>query len=152
MNSNEWEYVLGNIIPNARRLWQEANPDRPFSECKFMYDNPGFHNLDAEQKGCLLEPGVLLDDLEQLQRPSPYSGDFMQCIEHVHGWICAEWYKQCFRDGIPQTNEQREADLQYLFYSKVTPATVRATVERLWRLLEVIVQENTGGYAPTRFV
>lgn len=117
-----------------------------------MYDNPNFHNLDEGQKAHLLKPGVLLDSLDQLQQPPPYSGDFMQCIEHVHGWICSEWWKERFRSGTPETNEEREAELSNLFYTLVGPDSVRKNVLKLLRLLDHVVQQGTGDYAPPGLV
>ena len=151
-NSEEWCNVLEEIIKAARRSWAEAYPNTPFSECIFMYDNPGFHNLDVGQKAHLLKPGKLLDSLDQLQQPPRYSGDMMQCIEHVHSWICSAWFKQRFREGEPTNNADREAQLSSLFYELVTPESVRKNVDKLVRLLNYMVEKNDGGYAPPRLV
>lgn len=148
MNSAEWCHVLEHIIKHARASWAEAHPDVPFSECIFMYDNPSFHNLDEGQKAHLLRPGVLLDSLDQLQQPPCYSGDLMQCIEHVHALICSEWWKDRFRNGEPLTNEEREADLSTIFYKRVGPDSVKANVRKLMRLIDYIIQTGTGDYAP----
>ena len=152
MNSNEWCYVLEQIIIHARQAWKEAYPDTPFRECIFMYDNPNFHNLDEGQKAQLYQPGVLLDSLDQLQNPPPYSGDMMQCIEHVHSWICGEWWKDRFRYGCPVTNEEREAALGTIFYTLVSADSVKKNVLKLIKLLEHIVHEKTGGYGPPDLV
>ena len=152
MNSNEWCWVLENIIINARKAWVEAYPDTPFSQCIFMYDNPSIHNLDVGQKAQLLRPGLLLDSLDQLQQPPKYSGDMMQCIEHIHSWICSEWWRVRFREGEPLSNEDREAGLSNIFYEQVSPDSVRKNVQKLVRLLEHIVEQGTGGYGPPDLV
>lgn len=152
MNSNEWCYVLEQIILAARRAWKEAYPNTPFRECIFMYDNPSIHNLDEGQKAQLLRPGVLLDSLDQLQNPPKYSGDMMQCIEHVHAWICSEWWKDRFRNGDPLTNEDREAALGSIFYKLVTSESVTKNIDKLMRLLQHIDEVGTGDYAPPDLV
>lgn len=151
-NSEEWCMVLAEIIKAARRSWAEAYPDTPFSECIFMFDNPSFHKLDEGQKAFLLCPGTLLDSLDQLQQPPRYSGDMMQCIEHVHSWICSAWFQQRFREGEPTNNADREAQLSTLFYELVTAESVRKNVDKLMRLLSYMVEKNDGGYAPPRLV
>ena len=117
-----------------------------------MYDNPSIHNLDEGQKAQLLRPGVLLDSLDQLQNPPKYSGDMMQCIEHVHAWICSEWWKDRFRNGDPLTNEDREAALGSIFYKLVTSESVTKNIDKLMRLLQHIDEVGTGDYAPPDLV
>ena len=152
MNSNEWFAVLIKIITSARQQWAEAYPDTPFEECIFMYDNPSFHNLNEAQKTHLVQPGVLLDSLDQLQNPPTYSGDMMQCIEHVHSWICSEWWKDRFCNGEQLTVEDREASLSTIFYDQVSAKSVRKNVHKLVRLLDHIVAQGDGGYAPQNLV
>lgn len=143
----EWLKHLGAITTAARKRWQEVHPDRPFSECKFIYDNPNFHNITAEDRDWLQQSGYL-DDIDQLISPPVYSGDFMQCIEHVHAIICEAWFKERFRKGTPAGVEERAKELEEIFYTTISAAGVTANVDKLWKLVNFVYDQGTGDYAP----
>lgn len=152
MTCSEWCLTLSEIIQNARKLWQQANPDRPFGECIFMYDNPSFHNISEEDKQWLLETPGLLERIDQLQRPPPYSGDFMQCIEHVHAVICDRWWYHRFRNGTPSSVAEQENQLYQIFWDVINPKGVTANCDKVWDLINYVVEQDTGDYAPPSMV
>lgn len=143
----EWLAHLTEITTIARKRWTEVHPSRPFSECKFIYDNPNMHNISAEDLDWLQVAGYL-DDIDQLISPPVYSGDFMQCIEHVHAIICQAWFKERFRKGTPETVEMREEELSQIFFKSVTASGVTKNVDQLWQLVNYVHVQDTGDYAP----
>lgn len=139
---------LEEIIEEAYYKWD--NPDT-FEEVKFMYDNPQFHQLD-ERAMERLELHGFLRDRKQLLNPPAYSGDFMQCIEHVHGIICHKWWKARLGKDLSELWEDWEAELQAIFKRAITAEGVTKNCHKVVRLCEHILQEKTGGYAPPNLV
>ena len=149
------------IISEAYIRWHESplTKDLPWRECIFMYDNPRVHNLNAVDKSALRRsrnfPEGLVDPDYQLQSPPTYSGDFMQCIEHVHGIICDAWWKQRFRGECGDVHagwEQHEYDLVGVFERLISPESVGKNVDKLVELLQYVVEQGTGDFAPLRLV
>lgn len=146
MTQQEWIGELCQVIDAA----YEQCPDKSkFGEITFMYDNPSFHRLTDEEKLDIYHD-TMLESVDQLQNPPRYSGDFMQCIEHVHGYICGAWSNTRLIDGDKKTWEEREAELLRIFNEMVTAENVTANVHKLLELLEWIVEDGTGGYPPSR--
>jgi hypothetical protein len=109
---------------------------------KVAFDCPRNHALSKLQyTSCNL--GV-----NDVVRPPRYSGDFMQCIEHVHAIVCAEFQRQRFRQGrAPFDVDADGAHLKEVFFSKVTAAGVRANCEKVMRLVSHVAEQGHGGYA-----
>lgn len=76
----------------------------------------------------------------------------MQCIEHTHAIICQQWWKERFRYGWQRDPEALEASLRNIFWHTITPEGVTHNVDKLWKLINYIVQTNTGDYAPPSYV
>jgi hypothetical protein len=148
MPKSEWMMELANIITTTRLRWAEAFPDRPFKESIFCYDNPSFHNLTKEEAEYLVRPGELLDSADQRMNLAPYSGNLMQCIEHVLAIICNQWMQDRFREGDSMDVQLYEAELSGIFYKKISAEGVSSNVEKLWLLLYHLQQDGTGGYEP----
>lgn len=72
----------------------------------------------------------------------------MQAIEHVHGYTCSAWYRQRLVECNKSSWQEHEADLAGIFSTKVTAENVTENVRKLWTLLQWVVQDGTGGYAP----
>jgi len=147
----EWFDVLSAIIHAAHEAWVCKFPRRPFKECPFVYDNPSFHQLSEVDKLRLLHQ-TPLEDLCQLQQPARYSGDMMQCIEHVHAIICQAWYKERLTQGTQTDHVERGKTLQRIFRSHITSESVTKNVVRLRKLLQHLVNTGTGEYAPLKLV
>lgn len=145
MTQQEWIGELIDIIDTTYDLCPDKSK---FGEITFMYDNPSFHRLTEDEKLDILQE-TMLESVDQLQNPPRYSGDFMQCIEHVHGYICGAWANERLADGHKKTWQEHEADLRRIFNEKVTAENVTANVHKLVKLLERIKKDGTGGYAPS---
>lgn len=80
---------------------------------KVAFDNPRNHDLSKLQyTGCNLGRSNVI-------RPPRYSGDFMQCIEHVHAIVCAEFQRQRFRQGrVPFDVDVDGAHLKEVFFPR----------------------------------
>jgi hypothetical protein len=108
-----------------------------------MYDCPHFHDLKDYQLQAL-HLGV-----SNVQRPPRYSGDFMQCIEHVHAYVCAAFDKDLLEAGNPAYDvDAHFARMQACFETKVTPEGVTKNCRKVMRLVRYIVKQGHGGYAP----
>ena len=142
------EEVLAEIIHATHKEWPA---DIPFHKDLFMLDNPSFHQLTEEQIEWLLAH-TPLESKEQLVNPPCNSGDFMQCIEHVHGIICHKWWKARLGKDLSELWEDWEAELQAIFKRAITAEGVTKNCHKVVRLCEHILQEKTGGYAPPNLV
>ncbi len=109
---------------------------------KVAFDNPSFHALSALQfTGCNLGKNNII-------RPPRYSGDFMQCIEHVHATVCSEFQKQRFREGrMPFDLEKDGAHLKKVFFDMVCGEGVRNNCAKVMRLVSHVAEQGHGGYA-----
>jgi hypothetical protein len=109
----------------------------------FIYDNPHNHNMTSEQLfACHLGKGTVI-------RPPRYSGDFMQCIEHVHGYVCAAYLKDYYRAGVKGYNVDVEQDrLRKVFFEKVTADGIALNCIKLMKLVKRVRDDGNGGYAP----
>ena len=116
-----------------------------------MCDNTHVHNLLPEELAELCGPCGPLVSEQQIMRAPRYSGDIMQCIEHVHAIICSSWWQSRFDDGecLP---ELREKELSKEFFDLITARQQASNVAKLRRLLAYIVQQHTGDYADPRLV
>lgn len=141
------------IAMAARRWYEIARPDFPFARMTFFADNTHVHNLLEEEIKRLLKPWPAGPGLvrAQLMRAPTYSGDIMQCIEHVHPYICDEWWREMFEERC-HDEDMYEAALSELFYNKVEPRFVQHTVNRLRVLLKYIKDKGTGDYADPQLV
>lgn len=148
MTQNEWYDELVNIIRATYAGWPDP---KKFGHPIFMYDNPSFHKLSQRDKEAL-RLDTPMQSLDQLQQPPPYSGDFMQCIEHVHANICNAWYKQRLQRGAAATLQGHREELEYIFQTKVTAQSVSDNVDKLMMLLAHVAVTGTGDYAPLDLV
>lgn len=112
----------------------------------FMFDNPSFHNLDDYDYHTLVNEGAI-EDASQIQRPPVYSGDFMQCIEHAHAIIAAEWWQFRLTHGTSVSWKLHEEQLWDIALKKVTAQVVEKNVEQVLTLADFVAQQGTGGYA-----
>lgn len=126
------EEVLAEIIHATHKEWPA---DIPFHKDLFMLDNPSFHQLTEEQIEWLLAH-TPLESKEQLVNPPCNSGDFMQCIEHVHAIICQKWWRERLGREDQGGWEMWEAELQAIFNATITAEGVSSNIEKLWKLLE----------------
>ena len=144
MTCEEWWFELCAIICATYDRWPDKST---FKDVIFMYDNPSFHNLTDEEKEDLVAC-TPLDNIGQLQHPPRYSGDFMQCIEHVHSIICNEWWSTRLKYKSAKQWEAREGELQSIFMKTVTAQTVTDNLTKLLHLCEYVAAVGTGDYAP----
>lgn len=145
VTTEEFKFLLHDIIWATKKAWPA---DIPFEKAIFMYDNPTFHRLSEVQKQWLLQKTPLVS-AHQLKNPPCYSGDFMQCIEHVHAIICRRWWvERLGRDG-EGTWEIWEAELQAIFNDTISAEGVSNNVLKLCQLLAHVSEKGTGDYAPS---
>jgi hypothetical protein len=120
-------------------------------EAIYMYDGPRFHQLTAEDVDeVCMRTGV---QPRQLQHPPRYSGDMMQCVEHVHGTICDAWWNErawnACKPDAPPFDSSREVDfaaLERIFKCRITPESVAANVVKLKKLLRAMKKRGTGEF------
>lgn len=116
-----------------------------YGEPVLMWDNLHAHNLQKAELA-----GLHLGN-RNVRKPPPYSGDFMQPIEHTHGTICAAFHKLRFQQGLPAYDVQKDFELlKKAFFNTVKPSAVEADCKRVQTLVKHVAHENTGGYAPTK--
>lgn len=139
---------LANIIRAARKAW---NNDETFGKVIFMFDNPRFHRFEEVHYKQLELAGDLVDR-GQLQYAPRYSGDFMQCIEHVHGIICRKWWVKRMKDGQHGEWEVWEEELRSIFFGCIDAAGVQANCDKVRELVKSVVKAETGDYADPRLV
>jgi hypothetical protein len=148
MTQEEWVDELALIIRAARRAW---NDDATFHKVIFMFDNPRFHQMD-EQHYVQLELAGDLVSRKQLKTAPRYSGDFMQCIEHVHAIICNKWWVKRMRDGQHGGWQVWEEELRSIFFGVIDAAGVQANCDKVHELVKDIADRGTGDYADPRLV
>lgn len=109
---------------------------------KLAFDNPRCHALsDLQYTGCNLGVNSVI-------RPPRYSGDFMQCIEHVHAFVCSEYQKQRFRDGNGPFDVAKDGvHLERVFFETVNAQGVRKNCEKVRLLVAHVAEQGHGGYA-----
>lgn len=112
---------------------------------KVAFDHPRNHALsELQYTSCNLGRSNVV-------RPPRYSGDFMQCIEHVHAIVCTEYQKQRFRQGrVPFDVAADGAHLKEVFFSKVSAAGVLANCSKVMRLVSHVAEQGHGGYATSK--
>ena len=150
-NAADFAETFNDIVWAARAWYHQEPRDFPFSAIKFVCDNTFVHNLLEEELDDLDGPCGPLASRDQIVRAPRYSGDIMQCIEHVHAIICSAWWLHRFEDGecVP---ELRESELSGVFFNLITASEQSRNVAKLRLLLKYIVAEGTGGYADPRLV
>ena len=144
----EFVDMLEKIIEAAWKKWD--NPET-FHLVIFMCDNPSIHQLGDEHYEQLLLAGRL-KSRDQIQFAPRYSGDFMQCIEHVHGVICRKWWWLRMANGTSQGWEQWEAELKEIFFKTVNAEGVSKNCAKVQKLVQWVKNNGTGGYAPPNLV
>jgi hypothetical protein len=154
-NASDFFEDLWDIAEKAREWYNEQPRDFPFSRIVFMADNTHVHNLTDEEIARITGPTGPLVSAAQIRRAPRYSGDIMQCIEHVHAILASEWWRERFEEGQPSSDDCL-AQLHAKFFgtepdSGITPDMVAAMVARLKVLLKHIVEVGTGGYASPKF-
>lgn len=140
MTAEEFGDHLQKIALIVHARWDyEKCPHRP----TFVYDNPNFHNLSAKQlTACNIGKA-------NVQRPPRYSGDFMQCIEHVHGYVCAAFIKKHFQTGREAFDTEKHGNmLRQLFLRMVKPSGVLADCCNVMELVKHVRDVSFGRYAP----
>lgn len=140
--------MLERIIERAYDKW--GNPET-FHNVIFMMDNPSIHQLDEHDYERLLLAGYL-KSREQIQFAPKYSGDFMQCIEHVHGIICRKWWHLRMQHGTGEGWEDWEKELSKIFFDTITAEGVLKNCAKVLKLVKWLVSKKTGGYAPPNLV
>lgn len=140
MTTEEFAFHLQKMAEIVHARWD-------YSLCAYRptwaFDNPNFHKLSrAQLTMCNI-------GRNNVQRPPRYSGDFMQCIEHVHGFVCMAFKKENFQTGREAYNmEVHGAKLRALFLRMVTPNGVLRDCRNVMALVKHISDANDGGYAP----
>jgi hypothetical protein len=71
----------------------------------FMADNTHVHNLTDEEIARITGPTGPLVSADQIRRAPRYSGDIMQCIEHVHAILASQWWRERFEEGQPASGD-----------------------------------------------
>lgn len=137
--------MLEAIINAAYAAWPA---DGTWKEVVFVFDNPSFHAIDDITLDRFKLGGRLRDVKEQLQHPPRYSGDFMQCIEHVHGSLCSAWRTSRLMLGTSNDFATNDCQAQRFFRETVSRESVTKNIKRLTKLLEYLVEADTGGWAP----
>jgi hypothetical protein len=152
MTQEEWNDKLSEIIKLAHEAWiKSGHAASTFHKVRFMFDNPGFHGVDDTDVKRLLLKGYLQSE-KQLCQPPRYSGDFMQCIEHVHAIICRIWWRKRLEMEDRGEWEQWERDLREIFMETITAEGVTNNCKKVIQLMEWLVENDTGGYAPLNLV
>lgn len=144
------EYVdmLERIIEAA---WHKWGDPETFHTVIFMMDNPSIHQLTDDDYARLLLAGRLVSR-DQIQFAPRYSGDFMQCIEHVHGVICKKWWWLRMAHGTSEGWEQWEEELSKVFFRTINAKGVSKNCEKVQKLVQWVKKDGTGGYAPPNLV
>ena len=140
MTVEEFAFHLQKMAQIVHARWD-------YNRCAYRptwaYDNPNFHNLSRAQL-TMCNIGT-----HNVIRPPRYSGDFMQCIEHVHGFVCDAFKKENFQTGREAYSmEVHGAKLSALFFRMVTPNGVLRDCRNVMALVKHISDANDGGYAP----
>lgn len=146
LTREEFVDELARIIKRAWELWGD---DSTFINVTFMMDNPSVHQLSKADIKRLKGEGYLKSK-KQLQYAPKYSGDFQQCIEHVHAIICQRWWMKRMRMGGCELKggwEVWEGELRAIFFEMISAKGVQANVKKLKDLLAYIAHEKTGDYA-----
>ena len=146
LTQEEFVDELARII---KRTWELWGDDDTFINVTFMMDNPSVHQLSKTDIKRLKLEGHLKSK-KQLRYAPRYSGDFMQCIEHVHAIICQRWWMRRMRMGGCELKggwEVWEGELRAVFFEMISAKGVQANVEKLKKLLAYIAREETGDYA-----
>jgi hypothetical protein len=144
LTKEEFFFHVGKLKKAVEAEWDDEKFGGPPI---FMWDNVHSHNLTPKQLRSLKMT------VESIETPAPYSGDFMQAIEHVHALICSEFHKQRFQKQLGSYNvDQDFALLKQVFESKVTAESVTNACKRVVKLVQHIKDKGTGGYAPSRLV
>jgi hypothetical protein len=145
LTKEEFADMLEAIINAAYAAWPA---DGTWKEVVFVFDNPSFHAIDDITLDRFKLGGRLRDVKEQLQHPPRYSGDFMQCIEHVHGSLCSAWRTSRLMLGTSNDFATNDCQAQRFFRETVSRESVTKNIKRLTKLLEYLVEADTGGWAP----
>ena len=148
MTQEEWIDMLAQIIKRAWEIWGN---DETFHTVIFMFDNPRFHEIDDVAYDRLFLEGYLKSK-DQLQRAPRYSGDFMQCIEHVHSIICKKWWRRRVILGVGPEWQDSENELRSIFFDTINSKGVSENCEKVQELVRAVVAKGTGGYAPPALV
>jgi hypothetical protein len=145
ITSEEFAAVLKEIKAIVDKMWPKVKHLVGDRAPLFAYDNPNVHKLPPQ---LLKSTGI---DKTALLRPPRYSGDIMQCIEHVHALVCSAYEKERFRAGNRAFDLEQDGEhLTATFYDKVTPEGVAKNCAKLTQLLEHVCEAGTGDYAPQR--
>lgn len=148
MTQEEWIDTLAQII---KRSWEIWGDDDTFHTVIFMFDNPRFHQMDPADLDRLLLEGYL-KSADQLQHAPRYSGDYMQCIEHVHSIICKKWWRKRVVMGCGPDWQAWEQELRSIFFATINAKGVWDNCEKVQELMKYVIKKGTGGYAPANLV
>lgn len=123
-------------------IWPPGLEDQP---PVFVYDNPSFHNLEDAD---LEEVGLTWQDI---RRPPPYSGDFMQPIEHAHGYTACAYRKAKFRAQVVRYTADAEVKrMRKCFFDAVKGDTMNRECLNVKVLVGTIANHCDGGYVQRR--
>lgn len=152
VTKEEFEHSLSRIAKKVNDNWpQDLKAMGDEGLPIFMYDGPSFHNITEEHIQSMIDEG-LIKYAWQLKQAPRYSGDFMQCVEHAHAIIAAEWWFARLTNGCELEDEtqelwqQHEEQLYGICLEKLSADSVAKNVEKVQVLLQAIVDEGTGEY------
>ena len=148
LTTEEFTDMLLDIIKLAHASWCKFQKAADWHKVIFMYDNDGRHNVDKEY---IVEHSELVHT-KQLQRAPRYSGDFMQCIEHVHGIICRKWWHERVVQKERGEWLDWELALMDIFWDVVDCEGIKENCHKVMDLVAYLVEHNTGDYAPPQLV
>jgi hypothetical protein len=130
------------IVLQTRAMWPlKMKGLRPV----FVFDNPRFHNLTLAD---LKKVGLTWQDIK---RPPPYSGDFMQPIEHAHGYTACAYRKAKFRAQVVGYTANAEVKrMRKCFFDAVKGDTMNRECLNVKVLVGTIAKSGRGGYVQRR--
>jgi hypothetical protein len=149
--AEEFEHHMCNIMQSTDALWVIAKANKVIPEGAtpiYAFDNPPFHSLSKE---ALTRLGLKHGEGGNLLEVPRYSGDFMQCVEHAHAYVCKAYQKKRFRRGLPAFDCDVECrELCSAFKDIVTPSGIATDCQNVQKLVAHIVEMGDGGYADLR--
>lgn len=132
---------LNGIVDHTHDMADERGLTGPWY---FAFDNPNNHKVTREDITSL-RPG------DELVRPSRYSPELMQAIEHSHGYTCEAFLTERLMHGLTKWDIQREWQmLREVFFRANTPEVVSKTVARVPAAAAEIIKAK-GGRIPRKY-
>jgi hypothetical protein len=139
------------IITETDRLQMLKDPHQQLEKPLYTFENPRFHGLDNV---ALAKVGIDVGPNGNRLTAPRYSGDFMQCIEHAHGYVCAAYQKARLRRRLPAfVRDDETAALEQEFRRLVSADVIARDCQNVMRLVaQIDKDDHDGGYEAMQYV